>query len=127
MRLLLDTHVVLWWLDDSPVLSVRARDAIAAETNIVYVSAATLWEIVIKRALGKLELPNDWTEVLAAEQFQRLSVSWDHALEVGRLPNLHRDPFDRILVAQALVEGLTFVTGDALLDGYGVPVIAAGE
>ncbi len=127
MRLLLDTHVLLWWLDECPLLSASAKEAIADVDNIVYVSAATVWEIVIKRALGKLELPDDWADVLAGESLRRMPVTWEHAVRVARLPPLHRDPFDRILVAQALVEELVLVTGDDLLVDYGAPTLHARD
>ena len=125
MQLLLDTRVLLWWLTDDPALSARARDAIADAKNVVHVSAVSLWEIVIKRSLGKLELPDDWAEVLAREPMRRLPVTWDHALRVATLPDVHRDPFDRLLIAQALVEDLVLVTGDELLARYSVAVLGA--
>lgn len=125
MNLLLDTHVVLWWLGDMSDLSVGARAAIAERSNIVHVSAVTAWEIVVKRALGKLDIPEPWEEALAQEPFSKLPVTWAHALAVGRLADIHRDPFDRLLVAQARVEGLTLVTRDAALARYGIPILAA--
>ena len=112
MRLLLDTHVLLWWLTDSSELSPEARTAIAEPDNLVYVSAVSIWEIVVKLNLGKLDLPADWAGVLENEAFRKLPVTWDHALEVARLPNLHRDPFDRLLLAQAKSENLILVTHD---------------
>ncbi|MBM4154337.1 MAG: type II toxin-antitoxin system VapC family toxin [Lentisphaerae bacterium] len=125
MNLLLDTHVVLWWLADAPELGAGARDAIADRANIVHVSAATAWEIVVKRALGKLEIPDRWEQALAEEPFSQLAVSWRHALQVGKLPDVHRDPFDRLLVAQAIVEGLTLVTRDEVLNRYGIATLKA--
>jgi PIN domain nuclease of toxin-antitoxin system len=125
MNLLLDTHVLLWWLADDPALSARARAAIGHTDNLVYVSAVTLWEIVIKRSLGKLDLPGDWAEVLAREPFRRLPVTWDHALRVAQLPNVHRDPFDRLLIAQAMEEDLVLVTGDELLARYTAQTLQA--
>lgn len=112
MKLLLDTHVLLWWLADDARLSGPARSAIADPNNVVSVSAVSLWEIVIKRGLGKLEVPDDWYAALADEAFQQLPVSWRHAREVESLPELHRDPFDRMLIAQSRVEGLTLATHD---------------
>ena len=123
MRLLLDTHVLLWWLDDSPALSHDARAAIAEPENTVYVSSATVWEMAIKRALGKLDVPTDWAEVLADEPFHRLYVTWDHAIKVGELPDEHRDPFDRMLVAQSLVEDLVLVTHDSALARYSISTL----
>lgn len=123
MRLLLDTHVVLWWLNDSPQLGQTARDAIAAPANMVYVSAVSVWETVLKHSLGKLEIPDNWTEVLADEPFLQLSVTWAHTIGVGQLPDLHRDPFDRLLLAQAIAENLTIVTHDETIFRYPVPVL----
>lgn len=112
MRLLLDTHVLLWWLADDPRLAATARAAIASPEDEVRVSAASIWEMVIKQALGKLQLPDGFAEVLASEDLLPLPVTAAHALAVGRLPLLHHDPFDRLLVAQCQVEGLTLVTAD---------------
>lgn len=122
---LLDTHVVLWWLADAPELGRPARDAIADRTNGVYVSAVTAWEITVKRALGKLEIPDDWEQALAEEHFARPDLTWDHILGVGRRPDIHRDPFDRLLVAQAMVEGLVLVTRDEVLARYGIRMLRA--
>ncbi|MGH8909273.1 MAG: type II toxin-antitoxin system VapC family toxin [Egibacteraceae bacterium] len=123
MRLLLDTHVVLWWLADSPALSGQAASAI--ERGGGYVSAASVWEIAIKRALGKLEAPEDLAEVVDASNLLRLPIQFEHALIVGALPHHHRDPFDRMLIAQAQHEGLTLVTSDALIMRYPVRVLPA--
>ncbi len=123
MKLLLDTNVLLWWLNGSPRLAAEASDAIATPRNVVYVSSVTAWEITIKRALGKLEIPENWAEVVAAESFRRLAATWEHALDVASLPELHRDPFDRLLVAQARVEGLVLVTGDDIVTRYDVKTL----
>ena len=120
MKYLLDTHVLLWWLADDEALSDRAREAIANRTNLIFLSAASLWEIVIKQSLGKLELPSNWIESIAEESFTRLPIQWEHALAVRNLPELHRDPFDRLLLAQCVVEDLTFITHDAKLFDYDV-------
>jgi PIN domain nuclease of toxin-antitoxin system len=125
VRLLLDTHVVLWWLDDSPLLSREAKTAIADADNVVYVSAVSVWEIVLKRNLGKLTLPDRWEQALLDEPFRRLPVTWEHALELARLPELHRDPFDRLLLAQAAAEGLVLVTQDEAVLRYAVPTLKA--
>lgn len=125
MNLLLDTHVVLWWLADDPELRAAARDAISDRSNVVYVSAVSAWEIVVKRSLGKLEIPEEWADVLSGEPFMRMAVSWEHVLAVARLPDVHRDPFDRLLVAQATIEHLTLVTRDGILAKYGVPILNA--
>lgn len=126
MNFLLDTQAVLWWMDDAPRLSGAARAAVADPANVVHVSAVTVWEIVIKVGLGKLEVPTGWDEALAAEPFLRLPVTWEHAIRVGRLPDIHRDPFDRLLIAQAQEEGMTLVTADRVMGRYGVATLDAG-
>jgi len=125
MNLLLDTHTLLWWLDDAALLSIGAREAISDAQNPTFVSAVSVWEIVIKRALGKLVVPPELEDVLAREPFRRLDVTAAHAFEVGRLPKHHGDPFDRMLVAQCRSEGLTLVTRDAVLARYDVPILRA--
>ncbi len=125
MNLLLDTHVLLWWLDDNPGLSRRARTVIADGSNLVFVSAAVIWEIQIKRALGKLKIPVNFLKVLDQQGFERLDITVEHAYAVGKLPLYHRDPFDRILVAQAKVEGMTIVTRDNHIKKYKIPLINA--
>ena len=123
MRLLLDTHVLLWWREDSPRLSDRARAEIADAANEVLVSIATLWEIVIKRAIGKLIFPDDLEAVVREEAFQLMGIGFQHLRRVELLPVLHRDPFDRMLLAQALTEGVPLVTNDRALLAYGVPTV----
>lgn len=125
MNLLLDTHALLWWLGDDPSLSPEARAAVAAPGNLVYVSAATAWEISIKRALGKLEAPDDLGAALAHSSFQALPITLSHATAAGQLPPHHSDPFDRMLVAQARLERLTLVTRDPHIPCYGVDVLRA--
>jgi PIN domain nuclease of toxin-antitoxin system len=125
VRLLLDTHALLWWLGDDPVLSQAARAAIGRPEADVTVSAASAWEVSIKRALGKLIAPSDLEEQLARHRFSSLPVTVTHALLAGSLPRHHDDPFDRMLVAQARIEGLTLVTRDPRIGSYGVPTIPA--
>jgi PIN domain nuclease of toxin-antitoxin system len=125
MNLLLDTHPLLWWLGNDPTLSKEARAAIRDSKNTVFVSAVTVWEIIIKKALGKLETPDNLEEALELNNFQPLPVTIQHALAVGDLPLIHRDPFDRMLVAQAKLENLTLVTRDENLKKYGVPFMLA--
>jgi PIN domain nuclease of toxin-antitoxin system len=125
MNLLLDTHVLLWWLDDPSQLSEAAVTAIRDDANVVYVSAATAWEIVIKKALGKLDAPDNLDEVLRECRFTALPITIAHALAVQSLPMHHRDPFDRILVAQACAEQMAIVTRDARVLEYAVPNIVA--
>jgi PIN domain nuclease of toxin-antitoxin system len=118
VRLLLDTHIFLCWRADAPDLPERARAAILDVTNDVYVSGAVGWEIVIKRALGKLDFDGTVGVAVAEEGFTPLSVDLAHVDEVARLPGHHRDPFDRLLVAQAIVESLTLVTADPQVRAY---------
>jgi PIN domain nuclease of toxin-antitoxin system len=121
-RLLVDTHALLWWLADDPSLSPAARDAIADPTNEPLVSAASVWEIAIKRSLGKLTAPDDLPDRVADEGFSWLPITAQHAWGVRDLPIHHSDPFDRILVAQAVTERLPVVTTDARFAEYGVDV-----
>ena len=125
MNLLLDTHALLWWLDDNPTLSVKARDAIANGSNMVFVSAASIWEIRIKENLGKLKIPRNFRSVLEHQSFWMLPIAVDHADAVGKLPDHHRDPFDRMLVAQAVTERLTLVTRDPHIKLYPVSILEA--
>ena len=115
MNLLLDTHALLWWLDDPAKLAQAARVTIAEPDNLVFVSAVVAWEISIKHAHGKLRSPDDLEDVIALNGFRALPVSIRHAVDAGRLPPHHTDPFDRLLVAQAQGEGLTLVTRDKVL------------
>lgn len=124
MRLLLDTHILLWWLSDHTSLPMAARVAIQAPSSDVFVSAASAWEIAIKRALGKLDFPiAQFAEILTAEGFEPLGIAVDHAVIAGGLPLHHNDPFDRMLVAQAQHEGLTLVTIDPMIRRYAVAVL----
>jgi PIN domain nuclease of toxin-antitoxin system len=125
MRLLLDTHVLLWWLKDASQLSREARAAIAGSTAVVYVSAASVWEAAIKAAAGKLRVSGDLPAAIPTSGFVELPVAARHAWRAGALPRHHGDPFDRILVAQATIEELTIVTHDPAFREYGVPVLPA--
>ena len=120
MRLLLDAHAFIWWLTDSPALSARARQSIADPGNEVALGVGTLWEITIKRSLGKLRFPHDLDAVLRDEGFVVLGIAFTHLRVLETLPQLHRDPFDRLLVAQSLAEGIPIVTGDRAFGAYGV-------
>ena len=124
-RLLLDTHSLLWWLADDPQLGRRARALIADGSNEVYVSAASAWEISIKKALGKLKAPDGLDTVVLDEGFGQLDISFFHGEKAGELPPHHRDPFDRMLIAQAQAEGLEILTGDAIFKPYGVKIVDA--
>jgi PIN domain nuclease of toxin-antitoxin system len=125
MTFLLDTHVLLWWLENPRQLSRQAKKVIEDGRNHIYVSAAVAWEIAIKKSLGKLEAPDDLDEMIDANRFSALPVTIAHALGVLALPDHHRDPFDRILIAQALHEGLRLVTRDQEIAKYPVPQILA--
>lgn len=122
MRLLLDTHVVLWWQTDDRRLGREARKAIAT-ADIVWVSAVSGWEAAIKAALGRLRLDEKFRLLVAADDFTELPVALTHTERLLELPPHHGDPFDRLLVAQALAERATLVTHDRALAPYGVPVI----
>jgi PIN domain nuclease of toxin-antitoxin system len=124
VNLLLDSHILLWWLTASERLSKNARNAMA-DCAAAYVSAATIWEIGIKCALGKLEVPDNLDEALRDSSFRPLPVQISHAIAAGKLPRYHDDPFDRMLVAQASVESLTLLTADARLRDYNVPILMA--
>jgi len=125
VNLLLDTQVLIWSLTADRRLKRIARQAIEDDSNRVWVSAASAWEIEIKSALGKLSVPNDLLNQMSANDFDELPIRMEHALYLRHLPALHRDPFDRILIAQAVCEGLTIVTADLVLRGYPVRVIRA--
>lgn len=125
MNLLLDTHALLWWLDDNPELSSDAREAIENPKSIVYVSVATAWEISIKKASGKLEAPDQIEECISSNDFQTLPITSAHATAAGQLPQHHTDIFDRMLVAQAMIENLTLVTRDKRIMRYKVATLTA--
>lgn len=125
MRLLLDAHTLLWWLANDPTLTPSARALIADPANEVFVSAATLWEIAIKRELGKLVAPAGVASVLAVEGFDEIAVTGADGEAAARLRAHHRDPFDRMLVAQAARLGLTIVTRDTAFASYGAPTTVA--
>lgn len=122
MRLLLDTHAALWWLAGSAKLGTRARTAIERAGQDAIVSSASVWEAAIKRAAGKLESP-DLADAAAAAGLAFLAIDEHHGKLAGALPPIHRDPFDRMLVAQAIIERLTIVTADAHIAKYDVDVL----
>jgi PIN domain nuclease of toxin-antitoxin system len=124
-RLLLDTHTLLWWLADDKSLGKKARELIANPDNQVFVSAATTWEIAIKKGKGLLEAPDDIDGIVDDEGFSKLPISLFHGEQAGRLPEIHRDPFDRMLIAQAQAEGLEIITADIEIPKYGIKTIPA--
>jgi len=124
VSLLPDTHVILWWLTDEPTLSGDVKDKLDHEPE-VYVSTATIWEVAIKQAIGKLAEPANLAELIRDCGFRELPVRHDHAITAARLPMIHRDPFDRMLVAQAVCEDLTLVTREPHCQKYDVAVLPA--
>lgn len=123
MNLLLDTHILLWWLAADPLLPEAARTAVAWPENEVFVSAATAWEIAIKQSVGRLEAPDDLLEVLQDNDFATVDITPTHALEAGALPLHHTDPFDRMLIAQARRERMTLVSVDKRFPLYEVQLL----
>ena len=121
-KLLLDTHVFLWWRTDDPLLQEAARSAIG-EADVVFVSAATAWEAAVKASLGRLELPDTVESGVEDSGFEKMQISFSHAEAAAALPPHHGDPFDRMLVAQAIFEDLTLVTHDRRLEVYEVPIL----
>lgn len=123
MRLLLDTHALLWWVSDHPALSADAGHALNDPGHEVFVSAASAWEVTTKARLGKLvagPLAHDFVGEVARQGFVPLPVSLDHGQRAGNLPGAHRDPFDRMLIAQAQAENMVLVSNETLFDTYGV-------
>lgn len=124
MRFLLDTHTLIWWMTNDPHLSKSVRNLIGQQDNVALVSAASAWEIATKVRLGRLPAAADLVQHfeidLAHERIEILSVSAHHGIRAGLLPGPHRDPFDRMLIAQALAEDIPLISNDRALDGYGV-------
>lgn len=125
MKLLLDTHCLLWWLDDPSLLSTQAQVLVSDPAHDVFVSSAVIWEIAIKQALGKLVVVGDIDLCISKSNFAQLPIRFEHAWAIKPLPMIHKDPFDRLLVAQAIVENATIVTRDANIPLYGVSHIVA--
>ncbi len=123
MRILLDSHTLLWWMDDPAKLLPSARAAIADPANEVFASAASIWELGLKVSKGKLRLPLSFHETLRDHGIGALPFTVRHAVESITLPAIHGDPFDRALVAQCRLESLTFATRDGMLSGYGIAIL----
>jgi PIN domain nuclease of toxin-antitoxin system len=123
VRLLIDSHAFLWWRGGSPALSTTARNAISDPSNQVLISIAALWELTIKESTGKLTFTRDLETMVADEGFWVLSITFMHLRRVGTLPRVHRDPFDRMMIAQALAEGIPIATGDRIFTAYGVQIV----
>jgi PIN domain nuclease of toxin-antitoxin system len=122
-RLLLDTHILLWWLADNKALGKNARALIAAPGNEAFVSAVSSWEISIKKMRGLLQAPDDIDAIVEEEGFGKLPITLFHGERAGALPEIHRDPFDRMLIAQAQAEGLEIITSDSEIPRYGIKII----
>ncbi len=122
---LLDTRVVLWWLAGSPHLSTEVRERIEDPRNRIFVSAAAAWEMAIKKSIGRLEIPSNLTDVLAASGVDVLDINMSHAFAVADLPAIHRDPFDRLQIAQAQMGDLVFITHDTRILEYDVHTLQA--
>jgi len=124
MRLLLDTHALLWWLDGDQSLPQSAQQAIGEEANEVFVSAASAWEVATKVRIGKLPgavvVAERFTAILDEQNFLQLPITVEHARRAGSMPGAHRDPFDRMLIAQAQIDGLTLVSNETLFDRFGI-------
>jgi len=122
MNLLLDTHILIWALENNPQLSEAAKKEIINGSNIVFVSTASIWEISIKKAMGKLDVPDNLYEEIEQHRFTLLDINYNHAELAGKLPKIHKDPFDRMLIAQTKIEKLTLVTKDKIISQYDVKV-----
>jgi PIN domain nuclease of toxin-antitoxin system len=125
MNLLIDTHLILWAAGDPDQLSNEARQLLIDDANELYFSAASLWEVTIKRTLGRSDFqidPRRLWRLLPVNGYRELAITGEHAIAVETLPLLHKDPFDRLLLAQARVEGMTLLTVDRQLGEYGAPV-----
>jgi PIN domain nuclease of toxin-antitoxin system len=123
MKLLLDTHILIWWLSQEQRLSQAEIDLITDSDNFIFVSAATAWEIAVKKMIGKLEAPDDLPTALAINNFLELPITIEHSQKLYQLPLHHNDPFDRIMVAQAMSEDLTFMTRDAKIALYDIKIV----
>jgi PIN domain nuclease of toxin-antitoxin system len=123
MRYLLDTHIILWWLYDDPKLSGRHRQIISEPNNHVIVSVASLWEIEIKRAVGKLIVDSGYIDAIKSDGFELLGLHPSHVVGLQSLPLFHNDPFDRMIIAQALTERMILLTVDKMVKKYDVEII----
>ena len=125
MNLLLDTHILIWALENNSKLTEKVRDLIIDGRNIIFVSSISAWEISIKKSIGKLEAPDNLLEEIKAHRFTSLDINFKHAELAGKLPYIHKDPFDRMLIAQAIIEKLTLVTRDEFIPQYDVKIVKA--
>lgn len=123
MRLLLDTHAFIWWMSETPTLGSQARSIINDTANEIFFSVASLWEMTIKRGNGKLDFPGDLETLVVEEGFRILPIAYRHLRVLETLPRLHRDPFDRMLVSQAIADDMTLATRDTRFGAYGVSIL----
>lgn len=123
MNFLLDTHIILWWLADDSLLSANSRKIISDPEHTIFISAATAWEIAIKKAIGKLVAPDDFKEALDRNGFQSLSITLHHAENAGALPRHHDDPFDRMLISQSQLERFALVSNDKKFKKYELDLV----
>ena len=127
MKVLLDTHTFLWWITDSPLISSKVRDIVQNADNEIFLSAASGWEIAIKVQLGRIHLPDKPSIYLAKQMslnaFQPLTITMSHSLYICNIPDIHKDPFDRIIIAQAILEGMPLLTKDSNMPKYGIQII----
>jgi PIN domain nuclease of toxin-antitoxin system len=124
MKFLLDTHILLWWLGNDHRLTPNERAIITNPEHFIFVSAASIWEMSIKKSLGKLSTPDNLLAVLKANNFRLLNITAEHSLAIADLPEHHKDPFDRMLIVQAQTEDLTLISQDSKLSQYDVPLLA---
>lgn len=122
-KYLIDTHILLWWLSNDEKLTKKVRSLIADPDHLIMVSAVSAWEIAIKKSLKKLKAPDNLKEILETNDIELLPMTIDHALQVEHLPAIHNDPFDRLLIAQCMVEGLIFITADRIIPKYKIKCI----
>ena len=125
MKYLLDTHALLWWLSNDTSLSDQAQVRIASPENLIFVSAVSAWEISIKKAIGKLEAPDNLEDAIINNRFEALPISIGDGIVAGKLPLHHKDPFDRMLIAQAINYNLIIITRDGQFERYGVKLLGA--
>lgn len=123
MKFLLDTHTLIWWLTNDATLSEKARKVIANPDNLIFVSAASAWEIAIKKQIGKLNAPDDLEAQIEQKDFQQLPINISHAAYIEKLPLHHNDPFDRIIIAQAICEKMKIITRDKKFVAYQIEVV----
>ncbi|MBN9542883.1 MAG: type II toxin-antitoxin system VapC family toxin [Alphaproteobacteria bacterium] len=124
MHYLIDTHIFLWWIDNNKKLSEKIKSVIANPSNIIFVSSVTTWEITIKKSLGKLEVPDNIIEIIEECGFETLSISPIHTLGIENLPDIHDDPFDRLLISQAICEDLILITNDQYIKQYDLKLLS---